>query len=174
MFKTILAPVDGSDHASKAVGLATDLAKTYGSKLIILHVTLQGEAPAQVRRLAEIEHLVDVPPVEQLPAADLPSGFGSALRSVHENQHSRAIYQALGQQILDIAERAARAGGVVQIDTRLVSGDPTDQIIKAAEGSSADLIVMGSRGLGDLKGLLLGSVSHKVASLAPCTCVTVK
>ena len=174
MFKTILAPVDGSDHASKAVGLATSLAKTYGAKLIILHATLQGEAPEQLRRLAEIEHLVDLPPVEQLPAANVSAGLGSALRSVQEDQRSQAIYQALGQQILDIAERAARAGGVVEIETRLVSGDPTDQIIKAAEGSRADLIVMGSRGLGDLKGLLLGSVSHKVASLAPCTCITVK
>jgi len=174
MFKTILAPVDGSDHATKAVGVATDLARTYGAELILLHVTLQGEAPAQLRRLAEIEHLVDSPPVEQLPVANLPAGLGSALRSVHENQQSRAIYQALGQQILDIAERAARAGDVAEIEIRLVSGDPTDQIIKAAEGSSADLIVMGSRGLGDLKGLLLGSVSHKVASLAPCTCITVK
>ncbi|MHC5024763.1 MAG: universal stress protein, partial [Planctomycetota bacterium] len=35
-------------------------------------------------------------------------------------------------------------------------------------------IVMGSRGHGDLEGLLLGSVSHKVASLAKCTVVTVK
>ncbi len=174
MFKTILAPIDGSDHATKAAGLAAELAKTYGAKLILLHVTLQGEAPAQLRRLAEVEHLVEAAPREQLPVANLPAGLGSALRSLEENQQSQAIYQALGRQILDIAERAAKAGDVAEIETRMVSGDPTDQIIKAAEGLAADLIVMGSRGLGDLKGLLLGSVSHKVASLAPCTCVTVK
>ncbi len=174
MFETILAPIDGSDHATKAADLAAELAKTYGAKLIFLHVTLQGEAPGQLRRLAEIEHLVEVTPVEQLPAANVTAGLGAALRSLHENEKSQAIFRALGQQILDVAERGARSRDVAEIETSLVSGDPTDQIIKAAEGSRADLIVMGSRGLGDLKGLLLGSVSHKVASLAPCTCITVK
>ena len=174
MFKTILVPVDGSDHATKAAGLATDLAKTYGSKLILLHVTLQGEAPIQLRRLAEIEHLAESEPVGRPSLTNLPAGFGAALKGQQDRQQSQAIYQALGQQILDIAERSARAGEVTEIETRLVSGDPTDQIIKAAEESEADLVVMGSRGLSDLKGLLLGSVSHKVASLAACTCITVK
>jgi nucleotide-binding universal stress UspA family protein len=35
------------------------------------------------------------------------------------------------------------------------------------------MIFLGSRGLGDAKGLLMGSVSHKVAHLAECTCVSV-
>lgn len=37
-----------------------------------------------------------------------------------------------------------------------------------------DCVVMGSRGLSELQGLFLGSVSHKVANHAPCTCITVK
>jgi len=38
MIKTILVPTDGSDHANKAVGLATDLALKYGASLVLLHV----------------------------------------------------------------------------------------------------------------------------------------
>ena len=37
-----------------------------------------------------------------------------------------------------------------------------------------DMIVMGRRGLSDLQGLLMGSVSHKVSHLADCACLTVK
>ncbi|NQU72224.1 MAG: universal stress protein, partial [Rhodospirillales bacterium] len=47
-------------------------------------------------------------------------------------------------------------------------------IIEYAEQHDIDMIVIGSRGLGDLKGMLLGSVSHKVAHLAECSCITVK
>ena len=36
------------------------------------------------------------------------------------------------------------------------------------------MVVMGSRGLGNLEGLVLGSVSHKVAASAPCNVVTVR
>ena len=53
-------------------------------------------------------------------------------------------------------------------------GDPAAAILEVAKGRKADLIVMGSRGLGDLQGLLLGSVSHKVGHLADRTCITVK
>jgi nucleotide-binding universal stress UspA family protein len=53
-------------------------------------------------------------------------------------------------------------------------GDPVKEILRQAEEDSANLIVMGSRGLGDLQGLLMGSVSHKVNHLAKQTCITVK
>jgi len=51
--------------------------------------------------------------------------------------------------------------------------DPAKRIVEAAH-EGADPIVMGSRGLSDLKGLFQGSVSHKVSSRAPCTCLMVK
>ena len=68
----------------------------------------------------------------------------------------------------------ARENNVEQIETRMEEGDPVKGILQAAEQAKANLIVMGCRGLSDLKGLLMGSVSHKVSQLAPCTCVTVK
>ena len=56
----------------------------------------------------------------------------------------------------------------------LAAGDPAKEILNIANEEHADIIVMGRRGLGDLAGLLLGSVSHKVAHLAECACLTVK
>ena len=53
-------------------------------------------------------------------------------------------------------------------------GDPARVIAEHAGLHKVDLIVMGRRGLGGLEGLLLGSVSHKVAQLAPCACLTVR
>jgi nucleotide-binding universal stress UspA family protein len=53
-------------------------------------------------------------------------------------------------------------------------GQPARIIVDYASESGADAIVTGSRGYGDIEGTLLGSVSHKVTSLAKCTVITVK
>lgn len=50
----------------------------------------------------------------------------------------------------------------------------SQRIVDSARETHADMIVKGSRGLSDLAGLLVGSVSHKVTNMAPCTCVTVR
>ena len=63
--------------------------------------------------------------------------------------------------------------GVKEVETVIAAGDPT-QAIETAKARNVDTIVIGSRGLGDLQGLLLGSVSHKVAQMAPCTCIIVR
>jgi nucleotide-binding universal stress UspA family protein len=86
----------------------------------------------------------------------------------------RQVFVALGDQIISRAERAARNKGVKDIATRVDDGDPARCIIERAKAEGANLIVLGSRGLGDLEGLFMGSVSHKVSHLAKCSCVTVK
>jgi nucleotide-binding universal stress UspA family protein len=57
------------------------------------------------------------------------------------------------------------------IEGRVASGPAADALIQAAK--EADLIVVGTRGLGGFKELLLGSVSHQVAHYAPCPVVVV-
>jgi nucleotide-binding universal stress UspA family protein len=51
---------------------------------------------------------------------------------------------------------------------RLELGSPAEVIVTAAEQDKVDLIVMGARGVGPIKERLLGSVSHRVLTLAPC------
>ncbi|HVC41589.1 MAG TPA: universal stress protein [Candidatus Saccharimonadales bacterium] len=53
-----------------------------------------------------------------------------------------------------------------------VSG-PAHAIADAASAAGADLIVLGSVGSGPLKGLLLGSVAHRLLQIAPCPVLVV-
>ena len=53
-------------------------------------------------------------------------------------------------------------------------GDPAAEIIEIAEKEMADLIVIGSRGLGTIKGVFMGSVSQKVAHHSSCPVMIVK
>ncbi len=61
-----------------------------------------------------------------------------------------------------------------EIHTELIEGDAAETIIEVAKTRNSDLIVMGSRGLGRLAGLLLGSTSQKVLSHAPCPVLIVR
>jgi nucleotide-binding universal stress UspA family protein len=56
----------------------------------------------------------------------------------------------------------------------LVEGRPAEEIIRAAERTHADLVLLGSRGMTGLKGAFLGSVSGKVALLIPCSVLVVR
>jgi nucleotide-binding universal stress UspA family protein len=152
MLKTILAATDGSDHALNAVRLAADLAAHYRAKLVLVLAVPPGGAPAELRRMAEVEHLVD---------ADVAADPARVSRAIVE-------------RILDQAASVARDQLAEQVTTRLETGEPVPVILHAIEEEHADLVVMGTRGLSEIKGLLLGSVSHKVAQLAPCPCLTVK
>ena len=80
----------------------------------------------------------------------------------------------LGEHLLASARSDAEAAGVRDVRTRLVDGEPAGCILRCAEEEGSDCIVLGSRGLGNLQGMFLGSVSHKVASRAGCTCIAVK
>ncbi|EHQ36214.1 universal stress protein [Methanoplanus limicola] len=57
---------------------------------------------------------------------------------------------------------------------KVAIGDPADEIIRIAEKEKADLIILGSRGLGTIKGVVLGSVSRKVTHSAECPVMIIK
>jgi nucleotide-binding universal stress UspA family protein len=61
-----------------------------------------------------------------------------------------------------------------EIHTEILEGDPASAIIEVAKVRNSDLIVMGSRGLGRLAGLLLGSTCQKVVSHATCPVLIVR
>jgi len=161
--KTIVVPTDGSDHAAKAIDLASDVATRYGARVVLLHVFLRST------RMSRLEELVDV---DRL-SAETRSEFerftlpGSPMTSTEG-------LKEIGRQILERARQTAARKGVQSIDERLEGGDATRAILACAEEENADLIAMGSRGLGELEALFLGSVSNKVSHLAACTTMLVR
>ncbi len=60
------------------------------------------------------------------------------------------------------------------VEERIFEGTPAENICRVAAIEKCDLIIMGSRGFTDLKGLFLGSVTHRVLSIAPCPVLVVR
>jgi nucleotide-binding universal stress UspA family protein len=176
MFETILVPTDGSDHARKAVHLASDIAGKYEARLVLLHVMHKGPLPEEVRRMARVENITPGSTAGSAPLS--PEGMfpASTILGTESETEAQAqqVLQFLAENILTDAKRVAQDRGVEEVSSVIADGDPSEQILHRAEKEGANLIVMGSRGLSDLKGLLMGSVSHKVSQLSPCSCVTVK
>ncbi|MBW6392375.1 MULTISPECIES: universal stress protein [Halomonadaceae] len=152
MYQSILVPVDGSEGAKKALDVACQLAGKADVTLHILHI-----------------------PEELTHEATLVWGIGAiAIEASRQERQEPRARQDIGKQIVDRAEKAARAKGVTRIETIIGRGDPARAIVSEAKRRGVEAIVMGSRGLSDLRGLVVGSVSHKVSHIAESTVITVR
>ena len=79
--------------------------------------------------------------------------------------------QEAGEKVLDDTIAAADPAGSTKVERRCVTAQPAAALIEA--GKDADLLVVGSRGIGGFYRLLIGSVSSQVAHHAPCPVVVV-
>lgn len=147
MFTSILVPMDGSKHAQKAAHVAVDLAKKYGAKVVFMTVTRKFQVSDNLRRFMQAENLMGEP---------------------------QYLIDEMTKHIMSDARDYAKQEGLAKFEVIVREGQPARTIVEYAKNHDVDLIVMGSRGLGDVEGALLGSVSHKVSNLAPCMVTTVK
>lgn len=158
MYSSILVPVDGSDYSRRALEVAHHLVTPNRATIYILHVPEVPPARDNLGRAAGA------------PALDF----------------SREQIEQAGRELIEKLEHAEESGhalierlegavGLTHVETRpLVSmGKPAEVILEEATRRGVDAIVMGSRGMSDLKGLLIGSVSHKVLHTAPCRVILV-
>lgn len=172
MFKKILVSTDGSENAKRANETAARLAGICDAQLVILHV-----APSYM----------SMEEVESSPmAGDLPQEVRDEMKSIHETVSGleftafgpipapQSAIEFFGNTVLEQAEAIAQASGCHNVSCALAYGHAAERIVEQAEHSKADLIVIGSRGLSDVGGLLMGSVSHKVIQHATCPCLVVK
>ncbi|TEB08122.1 Stress response protein NhaX [Pelotomaculum schinkii] len=139
MYKKILVAVDGSEQAAKAALHGAELAAKLGADLILFHV------------------------VPALPsyASISPDQLGI----VHQDV-AKEFYKQ-GREILNQA-MSELADYNINISKEISVGHPADEICKMVANCGCDLLIMGSRGLGQFKGYLMGSVSNRVCRLAGC------
>ena len=142
----ILIPIDGSTYSKKALEFACDYASTRDAKLIVLHV------------------------LHETPGSNTIA-LGSASVTI---EASAEDLQKAADGLFAAARELAAESGCSDIETVVLGGYPAQKILQFAAKNKIDMIIMGSRGLSDFKGMLLGSVSHRVNNLADCTCITVR
>ena len=173
MPKKILLPIDGSDHARKAAALAGDLAEKYDAELILLHVIQSHEIGEQERHMAEVEHVAESRP-ESFPwVANVPAELAKVMNTAQTAHHDQDVLRFLSEKIVHDTGEVLESHGAKPTRVLFKNGRPAERILETAKEESVDTIVMGSRGLSDLKGMVSGSVSHKVTGTAPCPVLVV-
>lgn len=148
-FQHLLLAIDGSENANRALQTAADIARQFNSRMTLLsvyrHISYTNRRYNQVR----------FGPIDNASPVELS-------------------LKAIAEEALLEAQNTLNDLGIDQIEVLIRRGAPATTILKVAEEQLVDTIMMGCRGLGEIEGLLLGSVSHKVNSLAKCTCITVR
>ena len=150
MINNLLVAIDGSSHSLKAVDYAAEIAAGCKAKVFILTVIKTHQTPkisAELRAYAELENI---------SGADL-----DAMKSI-------------SNQLVSRAEASAREKGVEDIVTKVETGPVARTIAAYARQNDIDIVVIGSRGLGNIEATLRGGVSHRVELLAKCSVLTVK
>jgi len=147
VFKRMLVPVDGSEQANRAIDAAVEIAARFAGSILILCV-YRHHSPLEA-------------------SLSMVRGPGK-LDTPDEALHGYA------KDLVKEAKERALAAGAATVEAWAKRGHPARTIVAFADDHGADSIVMGTRGLGDVGGFLLGSVSHKVTSMAKVTVVLVK
>jgi nucleotide-binding universal stress UspA family protein len=133
MFHNVLVAIDGSAHAARAVSEAIDLAQRNNARLTVITI-------------------VPDPSAWLLGGAAYSGGIDfEAIGAATEHEYNELLETAV-----------ETVPGDVPVTKVLAHGRPGERILEQVGRGNHDLVVMGSRGRGEVRSLLLGSVSHEV------------
>lgn len=155
-FKRVLVPFDESDHAQGALHVALDLV---------------GDDPEALVSVVEVVSPTALP--DPLPPAEAADG---AWNAAFLDEYDRLMGARLERMRADLADTVARALDDARCATSaevVIAGTPVEGIVEYVERHGIDLVVMGRRGLGPLRGML-GSVSFGVLRSVSVPVLTVK
>lgn len=146
LIRNVLVAVDGSENSNRALDFALDLTEKYEAKITVLNVS-------EDLAISEVPH-------ESTAYATVGTAiFAKDLRRMHEEILKKSVDHA----------KAVKPN--LEVSSLLKEGDPALEIVNVAKDGGFDVIVVGHKGMGKVKELLLGSISEKVAHLAPCLVV---
>ena len=143
----ILLATDASPEAASAARMAITLSRSLGGEL---HVVYVGVAP---------------------------SAYAAAESEILDYEFWKEMREFAHKEASQSAEEEVRkiegAGGKVEM-VHVAVGHPDSEILRISEEIGADLVVVGSRGLGPLRRALMGSVSESVVRHAHCSVLVVR
>ena len=145
MFRSIVVGTDGSETARQAVREAMELAAAVGARIDLV----SAYEPVSDQRLREERR-------------EAPEDVAWAVNPREDVDST-----------LDEAAESLRSAGV-EVETFARQGDPADAILDVAEERTADLIIVGNKGMTGAKRFLLGSVPNKVSHHAPCSVMIIR
>lgn len=147
-FTKILSATDFSEDSSFALSYAEELAKRFTAEIILLHVD-QALPPVMISP--------DMGPVMDV----------GAMTRIGEEQRM-AAQKELDKLVNRMREAGLKARSLLKV------GSPFVEIIHAAQGDGADLIVMGTHGRTGIAHMLMGSVAERVVQKAHCPVLTIR
>lgn len=144
--KRLLVPIDGSDASKKAGEKAIEIARRYDSEIVFLTV-------------------VNMPPIFKYTEYNYSS-------DINYDNIMRNNIEVETKMLNDTIEKMDLEG--IRFEKKIVMGEPYEEILKDANESEYDYIVMGRRGYSKITRFFVGSVTQRVISEAPCPVIVVK
>lgn len=154
MIDKILVAIDDSTENDSVFKAAVTLAKTMNASLMLFHVLSEDD--------------LDYPILPTYAYYSVLKGSDNGMLHQKFAEYERGEMEFLR----NLSKRAISQG--VNTEYAQLSGVPEREICELADNWSADLIVIGSRGLKGLKEMFIGSVSNHVAHHAPCSVLIVR
>lgn len=156
LFKKILVALDGSESSQRAAQAALELAEKLKTELIVLHA-------------------ISPPTSYYHSTIASPTGMSLPAPSQHEIDAYYAYARKVALSVVGETESKAKKHGIaVKTEIPEAVSSVVETIINHAVKENVDLIIVGTRGLGGFKKMLLGSVSSGIVSHAHCPVLVVR
>ena len=138
MYRKILVAFDGSEPSRNALDHAVSIAVQWKAELIILAVVPQVMMPV------------------------FPDGGPAPIAAPHMTDYQDRMRETYAKSLKEAENDVMEVYPNLRVSSKLLEGRPSSTIVEEAERDGADLIVIGSRGLGGITGWILGSTSRRV------------